>query len=115
MDEMNSQLSELASSLKSGWAYVWFIVLGIWGGTASYLSRMRKKGLPFSVAELVGEWVISAFSGVITALLCMDLGMSIELTAAMSGVAGHMGGRATYMFEQYIVSKFSKKSSDIPD
>lgn len=79
--------------------YLWFTVIALWGGTASYISRMEKRGLPFSLAELIGEWVISGFSGVATALICVNLNVSFELTAAASGIAGHMGGRAIAVLE----------------
>lgn len=95
----------LLDLLKDGVAYFWFVVLALWGGTASYLSRMKQKKLPFSLAELLGEWLISGFSGIMTALICASYGVDYYLTAALAGVAGHMGGRGVFMLEQWAVNR----------
>jgi hypothetical protein len=89
--------------------FFWFVFLALWGGTASYVARMKKRALPFSLMELIGEWAISGFSGLITALVCVNLEMSFELTAASAGIAGHMGGRAIGMIEHYITDRFKPR------
>ncbi len=86
-------------------AYGWFVLLALWGGTANYISRVRTKGLPFSVVELIGEWSISGFAGLCTAYLCVYLEMPFPLIAVCAGISGHMGGRAIYLLEQYFVKK----------
>jgi hypothetical protein len=86
-------------------AYAWFVLLALWGGTANYISRVRSKKLPFSVVELIGEWSISGFAGLITAYLCVHMGMPFPLTAVCTGISGHMGGRAIYLIEQYFIKK----------
>ena len=83
--------------------------MGIWGGTANYLSRQRREKTPFSIIELVGEWAISGFSGIVTAYICVDLDLSFALTSAAAGVAGHMGGRAVYLIEQSITKRLGKE------
>lgn len=83
----------------TGLTYVWLMLLAAWGGTASYLARVRKLGLTFSFAEWLGELVISGFSGIVTAYLCMWAGFPPVLTFAFAGVAGHMGGRAITLIE----------------
>lgn len=94
---------------STGLTYVWLLLLAVWGGTASYLGRLRKQNLPFSIAELLGEWVISGFAGVITAYLCLWAGFDYMVTFAMAGVAGHMGGRAIALIEQGVVGWFKTK------
>lgn len=89
--------------------YLWFVLLALWGGTASYIARMKKRGIPFSLMELIGEWSISGFSGLVTALVCVNLDMSFELTAASAGIAGHMGGRAIGMMEVYLTDRFKSR------
>lgn len=85
--------------------YAWMLLLAIWGGTASYISRIRKTKSPFSVIELIGEWTISGFAGVVTALVCYRFQFDFYATSAAVGIAGHMGGRAIGMLEHYWVQR----------
>lgn len=85
--------------------YVWLMVIALWGGTASYISRVKRGERPFSVIELIGEWFVSGFAGVMCMYICMYLEMSTPITAAATGIAGHMGGRAIFLIEQWVVEK----------
>lgn len=82
-------------------SHMWLILLALWGGTASYISRLKRQGLPFSLVELTGEWCISGFSGALTAYICAEAGLSWYMIAFFTGVAGHLGGRGIFMLEQY--------------
>jgi hypothetical protein len=97
--------SILKALFDVGFGYIWFALLALWGGTVSYISRVRRDNAPFSFVELVGEWTISAFAGIMTALICQELEFSLILTAALAGISGHMGGRAIYMLEQFVCKK----------
>lgn len=99
--------SAIAEAIKdSGLGYLWLVALALWGGTASYLSRIKRDKIPFSMIELMGEWAISGFAGIITAYVCHSLGWDFYLTAACTGVAGHMGGRAIYLLERWVVRRW---------
>lgn len=100
---------------STGLTYLWLLLLAAWGGTASYLGRVRKLGLPFSFAEWLGELVISGFSGIVTAYLCMWAGFPPVLTFAFAGVAGHMGGRAISMIEAGIAQWLRNRMGVRPD
>jgi len=86
-------------------AYAWFVMLAMWGGTANYISRQLRQNLPFSVVELIGEWSISGFSGLLTAYLCTHLELTFAMTAVATGIAGHMGGRSIFIIEQIVLRK----------
>jgi hypothetical protein len=86
-------------------SYGWFVLMAFWGGTANYISRRNRDKTPFSIIELVGEWSVSGFAGLITAYICMDMGLSFALTSAAAGIGGHMGGRAIYLFEQIFIRR----------
>ena len=98
--------SILKALIDGGLGYAWFALLALWGGTVSYISRVRRRKMSFSFIELVGEWTISAFAGIMTALLCQEMGFSLIMTSALAGISGHMGGRAIYMIEQIFCKKF---------
>ena len=89
--------------------YGWFVLMAFWGGTANYISRRNRDKTPFSVIELVGEWSVSGFSGLVTAYVCTDMGLSFALTSAAAGIGGHMGGRAIYLIEQIALRRWSKE------
>lgn len=99
-----NQLVKVFSEIKPI-GYIWFILLAIWGGTSSYISRIRKNKIPFSTAELIGEWVISGFAGLLTAYFGLAFNWDFYLIAVASGVSGHMGGRAIGMFENWMANK----------
>jgi hypothetical protein len=100
--ETKSALIELLEA-RGG---VWLIVLAIWGGTASYINRLKASDKKFKLVELFGEWIISGFAGMATAYLCFALDLSWHVTCFMSGIAGHMGARAIFVFENRFKKTF---------
>lgn len=80
--------------------YLWVLGLATWGGVAGYIRKARRGAVVrFSVAELLGEIVISAFVGLITFYLCDASQIDPRLTAVMVAISGHMGSRAIFLFE----------------
>lgn len=80
--------------------YLWVFALAAWGGVANYIRKVKAgTAEKFSIMELIGEIVISAFTGVLTFWLCELAGFPGLLTAAFVGVSGHMGSRAIGLFE----------------
>ena len=79
------------------------MILALWGGTVNYITRIKRGVVgKFSAIELLGEWCISGFSGLLVWLLCQNFGIPEYLTAAMVGVAGHAGGRTVFILERYL-------------
>jgi|GEM_PF-1537373 len=104
----------MSDALREMWvqisAYIWFIMLACFGGLANYLSKVRANNQKsFSLVELLGEFVLSGFAGLMTAFFCIDVGFSFEMTAAAAGVAGHMGGRGVYLMEQALLSRLQQQ------
>lgn len=87
--------------------YLWFIFMGIWGGTISYFEKYKATG-KHSMAKLLIEWTTSAFTGITTAYACDYMGLPFTATSALAGVAGHMGGRALFIIEKMIDSRARK-------
>lgn len=101
----------VVKSLMGEWfAYIWFLVLGIWGGTAAYIGRIRKTGSSFSLAELLGDWVISGLCGLLTAYFCAYLDFDFALIAVLCGISGHMGSRAIFAAERIVLNKLGEKA-----
>lgn len=96
---------QLVGSLKllfdSTTGYVLFIFIAFWGGTAAYMSRLKRSGARFSLVELVGEWTISGFSGMVTGFVCHAYDVDYSITLASVGISGHMGSRLIFMLERY--------------
>lgn len=104
MDELGEIIVKI---LEAGLGYFWFVLLAIWGGTVNYLSRIKQgKVETFSFVELVGEWAISGFAGLLTAYICISMDLSWHMTAFFTGISGHLGGRAIFMFESYARKNF---------
>lgn len=80
--------------------YGWVFGISFFGGLAGYLRKV-KSGLinRFSLIELIGEMVISAFVGVMTFYLCEWADIPGPLAAALIGISAHMGSRAIFIFE----------------
>lgn len=82
------------------------ISLALWGGTVNYISRLKRGAVQkFSFLELTAEWVISGFAGFLIWLLCQNFGVAEYMTAALVGIAGHMGGRTVFMLENFLNKK----------
>lgn len=91
--------------------FIWLALLAMWGGTVRYISRLRTDKTEFRVAELIGEWFISGFAGILVAYICLSMDMSWQMTSFMVGVAGHMGGRAIFVLEARF-KRFLGKDAD---
>lgn len=86
--------------------YSWVIGLSIAGGVVSFLRKVREgQARACNIAELIGEIFTSGFVGVITFWLCEAGDISPLMSAAMVGIAGHMGSRAIMQFELWLEKK----------
>lgn len=86
--------------------YAWVVVLSAWGGAVSFFRKVRRGVVRvFSITEFIGELVTSAFVGVITFWMCEAAGFDSLITAAMVGIAGHMGSRGVFALERVLVQR----------
>ena len=105
---------DVVDAVKEPWtfswvAYLWVVILSIWGGVVSYVRKVQKGEVhKWSITELIGELVTSAFAGVLTFFICEWANLPPLLTAAFVGISGHMGSRGLFMLEKYLKSKFGK-------
>ncbi|QDD62638.1 hypothetical protein EJD96_00015 (plasmid) [Herbaspirillum seropedicae] len=91
-----------------GWiTYAWVIGLSALGGFVSFMRKVKDgHARAWNFVELIGEVCTSAFAGVMTFYLCEWSNFAPLLTAAMVGVAGHMGSRSIMLLERMMESKF---------
>ncbi len=81
--------------------YAWVCALSCLGGATSFAAKVRTgKARWFNFTELLGELVTSAFTGILTFYLCQNANFNGLLTAALVGIAGHMGSRAIFVMER---------------
>jgi hypothetical protein len=86
-------------SLKT---YGLILAIALLGGFASWYGKVRKGEIPgWSMFHLAGELVTSALAGLLCFWICEWMNAQPLLTAAMTGVAGHMGTRAITLFEEW--------------
>lgn len=87
--------------------YLWVMVMAYWGGMVGYI-RKRRLGLidRFSISVFMGELTTSGFAGIVTFFLCESAKVDPLISAAMIGIAGHMGSGAVFMFEKWLQKKF---------
>ena len=86
------------------------LAIALLGGLVSWLAKVRKgDASPWNVMQLVGELCTSAFAGLMAFWLCEWSGAPPLLSAALTGIAGHMGTRAISTFEQFAEKRFGVK------
>lgn len=79
------------------------------GGFAAFMRKLKAgETRMFNFVEFVGEVVTSAFAGLITFYLCEAAKLDPMLSAALVGIAGHMGSRAVFLLEKFLSDKFLK-------
>jgi uncharacterized membrane protein len=107
-DNTANVLRMIIEWITQAWDWIWVLLLAAWGGTVNYISRTRKEKTPFSIVELIGEWTIAGFAGMVTGLICMEMGVSQYIMFAAVAIAGHAGGRTIFLFERYFLNKIKK-------
>jgi hypothetical protein len=85
----------------------WLLVLllAFWGGLVQYFSRVRRKKLPFSALELVGDMAMSGFVGFLVYFATLWLKIDFLLAIIFVGMAAHLGSRSLFVFELFSLRK----------
>jgi len=89
--------------------YGFILAAALLGGAVSWWAKVRKGDrAAMSIFGFIGEMVTSAFAGLLAFFACKYLSLSPWLTAAIVGVAGHMGTRAITAGEALLQRKVDK-------
>lgn len=95
--------------------YLWVVLLSLWGGSASYIRRVRSMEIPrYSFVEFIGEVVIAAGVGILTFFLCEWGNIDQMLSAVFIAITAHMGSRALLIAEQ-VLERYVKRKFNIRD
>lgn len=96
--------------------YGFMLAMAIFGGFVSWYAKVMRKEIPASsVFHLIGEITTSAFAGMLTFFACEYLNSPQLLTAAMVGVAGHMGAKVISMYENAAKARIAQRTGLAPD
>lgn len=101
--------------------YLWVGALSMAGGLVAFIRRLNKAKEPQPIymifLKLLGELIVSGFTGVVTFYLCEHLETQALLTAVLVAVSGHMGGNAidllTKEVEKLTNVKLTKKDDEV--
>lgn len=114
MDDGNGGniINEIAKASQEYWIYLWMVILGIWGGTVSYLAKIQKEDRKFRSIELIAQWITSSFTGIIGGYIVLSATENIWIVFAIAGLSGHAGAGAIKLFERWARDNLSMFGSD---
>lgn len=91
--------------------YAFLLAIALLGGLVSFYNRVRSGAAQaWNVMHLVGELATAGFAGLLAFWMCAYAGTPHLVTAALVGVAGHMGTRAITAFEEWAAQRFGDRS-----
>lgn len=87
--------------------YGFMLATALFGGLVSWYAKVRDgKAAAWNITQLIGELTTSAFAGLMSFWVCELMNSPPLLTAALVGIAGHMGTRAISAFEDAARKRF---------
>lgn len=82
--------------------YLLVLIVSVCGGFVSWFGRVRRGEVSgWSLLNAIGETATSAMAGLLVFWLAKYLNTPELLTIALVGIAGHMGGRAIALLEEW--------------
>lgn len=97
--------------------WLWVVGMSLLGGLVSFMRKVKAgHARAWNFTEFVGEIATAALVGIITFNLCRWLTYPPSLTAALVGIASHMGSRALFKLERVFDARFpiAKEAADEP-
>ena len=85
------------------WSVIIASVLSLWGGTVSFLHRVRRGKLKCNLRDYLVEICTSLFAGAIVYAFALSFGVDPLLSGALSGLGGHAGARTIFSLARYFL------------
>jgi len=98
-------MPEKSPEAWSLFAPLWVVVISVWGGFVSYISKIRN-GAKFSFLELVAEIMTAGFMGMLTFWMCQTAQLNDSMTGVFVGVGSHMGSRGLMILSEKYRKQF---------
>lgn len=95
--------------------WVFPLLMALLGGFASWYNKVKKGELQATnLFALMGEFAVSALSGLLAFLVCDYLNVPVGVTGAAAGLAGHAGARALTLAEIFMQRIIEKRLGITP-
>lgn len=107
-DELKTASDFVRDPSSISWGtYAWVVALAIWGGIVRVFREVTlgDKSWRQILAVFIGETLTSGFAGVLVFFVCESQSVPRLYAAALTGIAGYMGGRALTMLEAIIKAR----------
>lgn len=93
--------------------YAWLAFVACWGGAVNYISRIKRGEVKYSLLSLIGEFIISAFAGILTYWILTYFEMDPLIIIVGVAISGHAGGRTVSVLESAFNNLLSAKINAI--
>lgn len=88
------------------WRDSWvFIIFAFWGGLCHYIGGVRRGQRKWSLFEVLGDLVVSGFTGSLGFAGAVYLDLNFAATILVVGMSGHMGARSVFLLERYLLDR----------
>jgi len=108
---MKHHLSPEPNSWAAVATYLWVLFLAVWGYVADFTHRYARGCIrPPAWLTFLFDLPGAIFFGVITYFISHTAHLDEWTSAALIGLAGHIGGRGVYRLEAYLWAKLTRHS-----
>ncbi len=81
------------------------VVIALLGGLARQ-AKDHRDGVEFSWWGFLSRLVIAAFAGLLAMLMCLEYGLSDQMTGTVAGVAGYSGVEAIECIKRFVSGRY---------
>lgn len=103
---MIDPIKEILTAAKdSQLSTITYLFIASWSGIIAYLNKIQREKIKFNPLHLLLEVGSSILAGIITAVLCAEVGASYYVTIAAIAVSGHAGSKLLIVYEQVLSAR----------
>ncbi|EWG65841.1 hypothetical protein P349_04893 [Enterobacter sp. DC4] len=79
--------------------------MAIWSGVVAYILRLQQGHIKPSCLRMLGQVVVSCFTGVIGGLIALDEKFSVPIIFCVAGLAGASGTALLHLLQQKLMQR----------